>query len=58
MDRILFSTLIGTFEDDNIWVIDNGASRYIIGECGKLKIISKYNSFHSIEFRANKRILY
>ena len=32
-DGSLFSTLSGTFKDENVWVIDSGASRHITGEC-------------------------
>lgn len=54
MDGTLFSTLTSTLEDDNIWVIDSGASRHMIGEYGQLQTISKGISSHSVELGDKK----
>lgn len=45
----LFLALIDTFEDEDIWVIDSGASRHMTGEHGQLKTLSKGISSHSVE---------
>jgi len=50
----LFSALTGTFQDENIWVIDSGASRHMIGYHKQLKTLSKGNSSYSVELGDNK----
>ena len=37
MDGSLFFALSGTFKNENVWVIDNGASRHMMGECIQLQ---------------------
>lgn len=53
MDGNTCSALIGSFEGDNTWVIDSGASRHMTRECGQLKTLSKWNSSHSVELGDN-----
>lgn len=53
-DEGLFSALIGTFKDQNIWVIDSGASRHITGQHKQLKTLSKGKSSYSVELGDNK----
>lgn len=47
-DEGLFSALTSTFQDENIWVIDSGASRNLTGHHKKLKTLSKGNSSYSV----------
>lgn len=54
-DEGLFSALTGTFQDDNIWVIDSKASRNMTGQHNQLKTLSKGKSSYSIELDDNKR---
>ena len=53
-DKGLFSALIGAFENENIWVIDNGASKHMIGEHKQLKTISKGKSSYLVELGDKK----
>lgn len=55
MDGSLFFTLIGTFEDDSIWVINSGASRHMTRKCSQLQTLSKGISSHSIELGDKNR---
>lgn len=48
-DEGLFSTLPSTIQDENIWVIDSGASRHVTGQHKQLKTLSKGKSSYSIE---------
>ena len=41
MDGSFFSALSSTFKDDNVWVINSGASRHMTGECSQLQTLSK-----------------
>lgn len=43
-DEGLFSALFGTFQDEDIWVIDSGASRHMTGHSHQLKTLSKGKS--------------
>jgi len=56
-DEGLFSALIGTFQDESIWVIDSGALRHMIGHHKQLKTlpIGKYS--YSTELSDNKSYL-
>lgn len=49
----LFSALFGTFKDDNVWVIDNGASKHMTGECNQPQTLLKGSSSHSIKLGDN-----
>lgn len=40
-DKGLFSALVGTFQDENICVINNGASSHMTRQNNKLKTLSK-----------------
>lgn len=53
----LVLALSGTFKEENVWVIDNSASKYMMGEWNQLQILSKGNSSHSIELGDNKSYL-
>lgn len=53
----LFSNLSDTFKDENVWVIDSGASRHTMRECSRIQTWSKGISSHSIELRDKKRYL-
>lgn len=53
-DEGLFLALIGTFEDETIWVIDSGASRHMIGEHNQLKTLLRGKSSYSIELGDKK----
>ena len=53
-DKGLFSTLTGTFEDENIWVIDNGASKHMTGSHKQLKTLSRGKSSYSVELGDKK----
>lgn len=50
----LFPALLGTFQDENIWVIDSGASRHMIGHPHQLKTLSNGKSSYSVELGDNK----
>ena len=54
-DKGLFSTLTITFEDENIWVIDSGASRRVTSEHKQIKTLSKGKSSYSVELSDKKR---
>lgn len=56
-DGGFFSVLTGTFEDDNMWIIDSGSSRHMTKECGQLQIISKETTSHSVELGDKKSYL-
>jgi len=56
-DKGLFSALTGTFEDENIWVIENGASIHITGEHKQLKTLSRGKSSYSVELGDKKSYL-
>ena len=53
-DEGLFSAFSGTFQDEDIWVIDSGASRHMIGHSKQLKTLSKGKSAYSVEIGDNK----
>lgn len=53
-DEGIFSSLTGTFQDENIWVIDSGASRHITGHKKKLKTLSKGKYSYLVELGDNK----
>lgn len=38
-DGNFYSTLTSSIEDENAWVINSGASRHMIGECGHIKTL-------------------
>ena len=46
--------LFGTFQDEDIWVIDSGASRHMTGHSNQLKTLSKGKSSYSMELGDNK----
>lgn len=50
----LFSALSGTFQDEDIWVIDSGASRHMTTHSRQLKTLSKGKSTYSVELGDNK----
>ena len=52
-DGTLLSALSSTFKDENVWVIDNGASKHMAGECSQLETLSK----GTIELGDNKSYL-
>ena len=54
MDGTFFSALTSTLEDDNILVIESGASQNMIGEYGQLQTISKGISSHFVELGDKK----
>jgi len=54
-DEGLFSVLTGTFQDENIWVIDSGASRHMTSQHKQLKTLSKGKSSYFVELGDNKR---
>jgi len=45
----LFLALTSTFEDENIWVIDSGASKHMTGEHKQLNTLSSGKSSYSVE---------
>lgn len=47
-DEVLFLTLSSTFQDEDIWVIDSGASRHVTGHSKQLKTLSKGKSTYSV----------
>jgi len=53
-DKGLLSVLNGTFDDENIWVIDNGASRHMIGQHKQLKTLLRGKSSYSVELGDKK----
>ena len=53
-DKGLFSALTGTFEDENIWVINSGASRYMTGEHKQLKTFSRGETSYYVELGDKK----
>ena len=53
----LFSTLSSTFQDEDIWVINSGASRHMTGHSHRLKTLSKGKSAYSVELGDNKSYL-
>ena len=53
-DEGLISTLTNTFEDENIWVIDSGASRYMKSEHKQLRTLSRGKSSYSVELGDKK----
>jgi len=53
-DEGLFSALFGTFQDEDIWVIDGGASRHMTGHSYQLKTLSKGKYAYSMELGDNK----
>lgn len=53
-DEGLFSALTITFQNENIWVIDSGASRHMTGHHKQLKPLSKGKSLYSVELGDNK----
>lgn len=53
-DEGLFATLFGTFQDEDIWVIDSGATRHRTGHSHRLKTLSKRKSAYSVELGDNK----
>jgi len=50
-DEGLFSALTGTFQEDNIWVIDSGESRHMTSQHKQSKTLSKGQSSYSVELR-------
>lgn len=48
-DEGLFSALTGTFQDENIWIIDIGESRHMIEHHKQLIFFSKGKSCYSVE---------
>ena len=50
----LFSALTRTFQDENICVIDSGASRHMTGYHKQLKTLSKEKSSYFVELGDNK----
>jgi len=53
----LFLALSGTFQDEDIWVIDSGASRHMTDHSKQLKTLSKGKSTYSVELGDNKSYL-
>lgn len=47
------ASLIGTLDDDNAWIIDNGASRHMTRESVKIHTLSKEPSSHALELGDN-----
>ena len=48
-DKGLFLALISTFEVENVWVIESGASRHMTGEHKQLKTLSRRKSSYFVE---------
>jgi len=46
--------LTGSLNDDNAWIIDNGASRHMKKEIKKLQNLSKEPSSHAVDLGDNK----
>lgn len=57
MDGCVIFDLSGTFKDENVWIIDSGASRHMTGECSQLHTFSKGTSSHPIQIGDKKRYL-
>jgi len=53
-DEGLFSALAGTFEDENIWIIDSRASRHMTGEHKQLKTLSRGKYSYHVELGDKK----
>jgi len=53
-DEGLLFALSGTFQDEDIWVIDSGASRHMTGRSHQLKTLSKGKSAYFVELGDNK----
>jgi len=53
----LFLDLSDTFQDEDIWVIDSGASRNMVVHSKQLKTLSKGKSTYSMELGNNKSYL-
>ena len=48
------AALTGSLNDDNAWIVDSGASRYMTGESKQLHTLSKEPSPHAVELGDNK----
>jgi len=56
-DEGLLSALSGMFQDEDIWVIDNGASRHMTSHSNRLKTLSKVKSAYLVELGDNNNYL-
>jgi len=50
----MFFALFDAFKDENVWVIDSGASRHMTGGYNQIQTLSEGNSSHSIELGDKK----